>query len=131
MAAPPEVFLGVLVGRGVAAANMAAGQTQTQMQPRGSNLQTVLAALGTWSHAPDRVEVRIGHFACSLQVTGDGHERATGDPICGLRGLRIGARRLLSKQERCVLMKQARGVRRARSVASRDRVVLQQTRGAL
>jgi hypothetical protein len=58
-----EVFCGVLVLRGVAAADVAAGQTQAQMHPNVAHFETLFAAFGLWLNALDLIEVRtsIGH----------------------------------------------------------------------
>ena len=52
-----EMFRGVLVLGGVAAAHMAAAQTQAQVNPGVTHLQALLAALGLWLHALDLIEV--------------------------------------------------------------------------
>ena len=41
-----EVLRRVAVGRGIAAAHVAAGETQPQVHPLGANGETVLAAIG-------------------------------------------------------------------------------------
>jgi len=59
----PKVFCGVLVFRGVATTNMAAAQTQAQMNPSVAHLEAFFAAFGLWFDGPDLIEVRtrFGH----------------------------------------------------------------------
>jgi hypothetical protein len=59
----PKVFCGVLVFRGVATADVAAAQTQAQMNPSVAYLEAFFAALGVWFDGPDLIEVqaRFGH----------------------------------------------------------------------
>src|SRR5450631_3139046 len=54
-----EVRARVLVLRGVAAADMAAGQTQAQMDPAVARLQAVLAALRARRDLANLAQVRI------------------------------------------------------------------------
>jgi len=59
----PKVFCGVLVFRRIATTNVAAAQTQAQMNPSVAHLEAFFAALGVWFDALDLVEVRarFGH----------------------------------------------------------------------
>ena len=57
------MFCGVFVFRGVAAADVAAAQTQAQVHPTVAHLQTLFAALGLRLDGLDLIEVRtiFGH----------------------------------------------------------------------
>src|SRR5690242_11745154 len=57
---------GVFVLRGVAAADVAASQTQAQMHPTVAHLEALFAALGFRLDALDLIDVRasIGHCGC-------------------------------------------------------------------
>jgi len=54
----PKVFCGVLVFRGVATADVAAAQTQAQMNPSVAHLKAFFAALGLWFDGLELLEVR-------------------------------------------------------------------------
>jgi len=58
-----KMFRGVLVFRGVATTDVAAAQTQAQMNPSVAHLEAFFAALGLWFDGPDLIEVRarFGH----------------------------------------------------------------------
>ncbi len=58
-----KMLCGVLVLGGVAAADMAAAQTQAEMHPAVAHLQTFFAALGFWLYALDHIEMStvFGH----------------------------------------------------------------------
>src|ERR1700693_5406241 len=47
--------------RGVAAADVTAGQAQAQMHPPRPNSQAILAALGARDDVADHVQMRVGH----------------------------------------------------------------------
>src|SRR6185369_4493226 len=61
--APVEVFRGVLVLRGITAADMAAGEAEPEVDPGVPHLQALLATLrGVRAHVFDLVEMRAnGH----------------------------------------------------------------------
>jgi len=58
-----KVFRGVFVLRGVAAADVAAGETQAQMEPSVAHLEALFAAFGLGLDALDLIEMRasFGH----------------------------------------------------------------------
>ena len=58
-----KVFRGVLVFRGITATNVAAGETQAEVDPTVTHLKTFFAAFGFWLNALDLIEVRafVGH----------------------------------------------------------------------
>jgi len=68
MAGLAVVLCGVTVRRVVAAADMAAGPTQAQMQPSGTDLQTLLATESAWRHVVDSVGMSafVGHQSPEL-----------------------------------------------------------------
>jgi enamine deaminase RidA (YjgF/YER057c/UK114 family) len=55
------VFCSVLIGRGIAAANMAANQADAQVNPAPANFQTIFATLGAWRYFADLVSVGASH----------------------------------------------------------------------
>jgi hypothetical protein len=55
-----KVFGGVFVLRRIAAADVAAGEAQAQVDPGVAHLQTFLAAFGLGLYVVDLVEVRTG-----------------------------------------------------------------------
>jgi len=59
----PKVFCGVLVFRRIATTNVAAAQTQAQMNPSVAYLEAFFAAFGLWFDGPDLIQVRtrFGH----------------------------------------------------------------------
>lgn len=57
-----EMLCRVLILRLVAAADVSAAFTQTQVHPRVSDFQTVHAAFSTRRHVPDLIEMRT--FSC-------------------------------------------------------------------
>jgi len=58
-----EMFCGMFIFRGIAAAHMSAGQAEAQVHPTVANLYTLFAALGLWLHAANLIEMGtlIGH----------------------------------------------------------------------
>jgi hypothetical protein len=58
-----KMLCGVLVLRGVATANVAAGKAEAEMHPTVAHFEAFLAALGLRLDAPNLIEVRalIGH----------------------------------------------------------------------
>jgi hypothetical protein len=52
-----KMFRGVFIFRGIAATDVAAAQTKTQMHPAVPHLQTLFAALGLWLHALNLIQV--------------------------------------------------------------------------
>ena len=58
MAARMEMFGSVRVFRRVAAANMPANKAFTQVYPRVTNFQAILAAISTGCDIPDLIEMR-------------------------------------------------------------------------
>ncbi len=53
-----EVRSRVLVGRRVAAADVAAGKAQSEMNPARPHFETILTAIRRWLHLSDLIEVR-------------------------------------------------------------------------
>ena len=61
-----KVFGGVLVLRGIAAANVPADEAETQMNPAIACLETILAAVRAWSDLLDLIEMRAVFRSHSL-----------------------------------------------------------------
>lgn len=56
-----KMFCGVAIGRGVAASDVSARLAQSQVHPGGTDLQTILAAVGTGSDVlANLIKVRAG-----------------------------------------------------------------------
>src|SRR3981081_727248 len=55
-----EMLSGVAMGRGIAAADMAAGQAQAQMHPGAADPQAILAARGARRDGADCFPMRVG-----------------------------------------------------------------------
>src|SRR5215213_326826 len=77
-----EVLGGVLVGRRVAAAHVAAGAAHPQVHPPASALQALLAAVGVRLHVVDLVRVRAGpaHRVSSVVIPVERNLRPTLPP---------------------------------------------------
>ena len=56
-----KMVRGMLVGRLIAAAHMAARQTHAQMHPMAADFETIFAARGAGNDIVDLVEVCTGH----------------------------------------------------------------------
>ena len=52
-----KVLGGMLIGGTVAASDVAAGETESQMHPSRSDFQAILAALGGWGDLLDPIEM--------------------------------------------------------------------------
>src|SRR5574341_68421 len=63
------MFRRVLVRRRIAAANVTAGQAQSQMHPVSSDAQTVFAAFSAGRHVLNLIQMRAGvlHYSSSIE----------------------------------------------------------------
>ena len=62
-----EVFRGVLVLRRIAAADVAAGHAEPQVDPRVANLQAVFTAVSARRDFANLIKMSAGHFAENLR----------------------------------------------------------------
>jgi hypothetical protein len=81
MPAVVEMLPCVPMRRGVAAADVTAGQAQAQMHPPRANSQAILATIGARDDVVDHVQMWVGHFA-SPPSSNPKHDVAENVPDC-------------------------------------------------
>src|SRR5438874_12984564 len=112
MPAVVEMLPCVPMRRGVAAADVTAGQAQAQMHPPRANSQAILATIGARDHIADHVQMWVGHFASlhrrgGLVVDGVNFSRFYNPASCAARRARADQSRSASPRA-MPLMKRSR-----------------------